>query len=92
MKKSIEEIEDALASLGKNSPWSGKLKVSDEFLNPVFAKFFEKLKLPNLMQKTDLHTLVQYLPETQIPLESPTRTRCHCRNGPNLSKTFQAQP
>ncbi len=69
MEDSIQEIEKALESLGKPSPWSGKLKVSDEFLTPLFKSFFKKLKLPNLMQKTDFHTLVQYLPEEQIPLE-----------------------
>ncbi len=69
MEKTITEIERALATLGKGSPWSIDTKVSDDFLDPLFEAFFEKLEMPNLMQKTNYHTLVKYVPAEQIDPE-----------------------
>lgn len=62
MERSIDEIGAALAALGKPNPWSPDLKVSEEFLDPLFRKFYEALGLPNLMRKTDYHTLAPYVP------------------------------
>jgi ABC-type taurine transport system ATPase subunit len=61
MEESIDEITAALRALGKPDPWSGDIKASDEFLEPLFRKFYEKLRLPNLMGKTDYHTLAPYV-------------------------------
>ena len=69
MEMAIEEIEAALETLGHDSPWSSDIKVSTEFLDPLFSSFFNKLDLPNFMQKTNYHTLVQYLPVEQIDPE-----------------------
>ena len=69
MSKTIVEIENALVTLGKGSPWSLDIKVSDDFLNPLFDAFFKKLGLENLMRKTNYHTLVQYVPAEQIDPE-----------------------
>jgi hypothetical protein len=69
MGEAIEEIENALATLGKASPWSPDIKVSDDFLNPLFDSFFKKLGLENLMLKTNYHRLVQYVPSDQIDPE-----------------------
>ena len=54
MENTIKEIEDALVTLGKGTPWSAGTKVSTDFLEPLFAAFFKKLGLPNLMQKNEL--------------------------------------
>jgi energy-coupling factor transporter ATP-binding protein EcfA2 len=62
MEDSIDQVERALEVLRK-SPWSPDTKVSDEFLSPLFAQFFEALKLPNLMRKTDYHVLAGYVPK-----------------------------
>jgi hypothetical protein len=35
MEASIDEVEKAMATLGKGSPWSPDTKVSDDFLDPV---------------------------------------------------------
>lgn len=68
MEASIDEVEKAMATLGKGSPWSADTKVSDDFLDPLFAAFFKKLGLPNLMRKTDYHVLAQHLrPEDLDP-------------------------
>jgi hypothetical protein len=61
MEASIDEVENTMATLGKGSPWSPDTKVSDDFLNPVFAAFFKRLNLPNLLRKTDYHVLAQHL-------------------------------
>ncbi|MEW5882281.1 MAG: hypothetical protein AB1761_17810, partial [Pseudomonadota bacterium] len=49
MVEAIDEIARALAALGKPEPSSPDLKASDDFLDPLFRRFFEKLELPNLM-------------------------------------------
>lgn len=69
MEETIKEVENALQTLGKESPWSPDTKVSDDFLNPLFAAFFKKLGLENLMQKTNYHTLVQYVSSDAIDPE-----------------------
>ena len=69
IEETIAEIERALATLGRGSPWSVDTKVTDDFLYRLFETFFEKLKLPNLMQKTNYHTLVEYVPADQIDSE-----------------------
>ena len=69
MNEAIAEIEGALAKLNKGSPWSPDTKVSDDFLDPLFDSFFNKLGLENLMRKTNYHTLVQYVPTDQIDPE-----------------------
>ncbi len=59
----------ALAALGKPAPDSPDLKAGDEFLDPLFRMFFEKLKLPNLMAKTDYHTLAPFVPAARLDPE-----------------------
>jgi hypothetical protein len=66
MEETIQEIESALAALGKPSPWGSDLKASDDFLDPLFRKFYQKLGLPNLMRKTDYHTLAPFVPAAAI--------------------------
>ncbi|RJP20211.1 MAG: AAA family ATPase [Candidatus Omnitrophota bacterium] len=68
MEETISEIETALQTLGKE-PWSSQIKASDDFLNPLFKSFFKKLKLPNLMEKSDYHVLASYLPKSLIDPE-----------------------
>lgn len=62
MARATYEIESALVALGKPSPWESELKVSDDFLDPLFKTFYRSLKLPNLMRKTDYHTLAPFVP------------------------------
>ena len=70
MGERITEIENARATLRQESPWSPDIKVTDDFLDGLFETFFEKLKMPNLMQKTNYHSLVKYLPLDQIDPEA----------------------
>lgn len=69
MRESINEIRTALESLGKRSPWDDDMKVSDEFLDPLFRKYFQKLSLPNLMAKKNFYELAEYVPLTEIDEE-----------------------
>jgi len=69
MRECIAEVTAALATLGRPSPWSDEIKASDEFLNPVFERFFKKLALPNLLRKTDYHILAGLLPKDKLAPE-----------------------
>ena len=69
MREAIDKIENAMATLGKGSPWSEDAKVSDDFLTPLFAAYFKRLDLPNLMSKKDFYELAEHVPETEIDPE-----------------------
>ncbi|MEK7684256.1 MAG: AAA family ATPase [Verrucomicrobiota bacterium] len=69
MRECIAEVAAALATLSRPSPWSDDIKASDEFLNPVFERFFKKLGLPNLLRKTDYHVLAGLVPKDKLAPE-----------------------
>ncbi len=69
MHEAINEVSDALATLGRPSPWSEDIKASEDFLEPVFATYFKKLELPNLMRKSGYHVLATLLTPDQITAE-----------------------
>jgi hypothetical protein len=69
LNQAINEVENALATLGKGSPWSPDLKVSDDFLSPVFEKFFASLGIPNVMDKKNFHVLASVVPRSLIDRE-----------------------
>ena len=69
IEETITEIENAFVTLGKGTPWLPETKVSDDFLDQLFEAFFKKLELPNLMRKTNYHSLVKYLQPEQIDSE-----------------------
>ncbi|MGH7993892.1 MAG: AAA family ATPase, partial [Limisphaerales bacterium] len=43
MRDCIQEVTVALQTLGRPDPWSADVKASDDFLNPLFDRFFQKL-------------------------------------------------
>jgi uncharacterized sporulation protein YeaH/YhbH (DUF444 family) len=45
------------------------VKASDEFLDRLFEIFFEKLRLPNLMRKTNYHLLARHVAAQHIDSE-----------------------
>lgn len=69
MRETISEIEGAMKTLDKGSPWDINTKVSDDFLTPLFRAYFEKLKLPILMAKKNFYDLVKYMPVEEIDPE-----------------------
>lgn len=69
MESSIHSLEEALRLLRKGSPWGTDIKASDDFLNPLFEDFYQRLSLPNLMRKTDYHIWAARLNPEQIAPE-----------------------
>ena len=69
MLKAIEEVEAAMRTLGRDSPWSRDAKVSDDFLTPLFETYFQGMQLPNLMNKRNFHELAGYIPDNEIDPE-----------------------
>ncbi|TAN59793.1 ATP-binding protein, partial [bacterium] len=69
MADSIEEVTMALKTLNKPDPWSSDIKASDEFLDPLFKKFFEKLNLPLQLRKSEYHILAGLVPNESIDVE-----------------------
>jgi len=69
MRETIEDMINAMKTLGKGSPWDKDTKVSDEFLIPLFRKFFEKLGHYNVMDKKNFHELARFVPKERIDPE-----------------------
>ncbi|MEK7786816.1 MAG: AAA family ATPase, partial [Chloroflexota bacterium] len=69
MREAINEVSVAFRTLNKPAPWSADIKASDDFLDPLFGKYFERLGLPNLMRKSDYYVLARLVPETLIDSE-----------------------
>jgi hypothetical protein len=69
MRECITEVTNARATLSRPSPWSAGIKASDEFLNPVFERFFKKLGLPNLLRKTGYHVLAGLVSKDKLDPE-----------------------
>ncbi len=74
MQESIHEVEQAMETLGKGSPWDPNTKVSDVFLTPLFETYFEKLNLPNVMAKKNFHELARLVPKANMD----TEVKDHC--------------
>ena len=69
MREAVAEVEAAMDTLGLGSPWSEDSKVSDDFLTPLFERYFGKLGLPNLMNKKDFYELAEYVPLSDLDSE-----------------------
>ncbi len=69
MRQCIAEVSGALETLGRPGPWSDDLKASDDFLTPLFEKYFKRLNLPNLLRKTDFHVLAGVVPKDRLSPE-----------------------
>ena len=71
MERAIDEIEVAMTTLGE-SPWSDDIKVTDRFLDPLFANFFARLELPILLRKTNYHELARFVSPEKLDDEVRT--------------------
>ena len=69
MQQAMDEVAGALRTLGRPEPFGPAVKASDDFLDPVFASYFRKLGIRNLMQKTDYHVLAHLVPRELIDPE-----------------------
>lgn len=69
MHEAIEKMESSLSNLGKPSPWGSELKVSDDFLTPLFTDYFKRLGVYNIMAKKNFHELARFVPTEEIAPE-----------------------
>jgi hypothetical protein len=69
MRDAIREVAAALETLGQPDPWSPDIKATDEFLDPLFRKFFQKLNLPITFRKADYYQLARLVPADVIDNE-----------------------
>ena len=69
MRESIEELTAALKTLDKPSPWSADIKATDEFLDPLFKKFFQKRGLPIELRKSEYHVLASLMEKSALDSE-----------------------
>ena len=69
MQKCIDDLESALKALDKASPWGPDIKASDDFLDPLFKKFYSELGLENLTKKASYYRLADFVPLDDIDPE-----------------------
>lgn len=69
MQSCIEDLVPPVALRDRQDRWWRDVKASDEFLDRLFEMYFERLDLPNLMQKADYHILARLVPEDLIDNE-----------------------
>ena len=69
MRQSIQEVVDAIETIGQEVPWSHDIKASDDFLDPVLRRFFKEVRLPLLLRKCDYHELARLMPKDQVDPE-----------------------
>ena len=69
MKSCILEMSSAFKTMKKSSPWSEDIKASDDFLDPLFANYSEKLKIRLVLRKGEYHRLVRFMHKDDVPAE-----------------------
>ena len=70
MQQAMDAVCAALAQLLQPSPWGAELKVSEQFLDPLFARYHQILGLPeSLMRKKKYYELADFVPLKQIDPE-----------------------
>jgi ABC-type cobalamin/Fe3+-siderophores transport system ATPase subunit len=72
MENAIQKVANAIRTL-RRDPWSDDEKVSDEFLPSVSSEYFASLQLDNRMNKSNFHTLVEFILPNEI---HPELVRC----------------
>ena len=65
----VEELTNALRVTQKPDPWGGEIKVTDDFLDPLFANYYQRLGIPQQTFKRDYHGLADAIPLDEIPAE-----------------------
>lgn len=71
MEDCIDELESSLKTARRPDPWGPHIKVTDDFLNPLFENFYERLGTPQRTYKRDYHGLAEVIPLGQISPEVP---------------------
>lgn len=69
MQGCIAEMVAALKVARRPDPWGPDIKVTDEFLDPLFENYYQRLGTPQQTYKRDYHALAAALPLGQIAPE-----------------------
>jgi len=69
MQSCIEDLTHALTLTNKPDPWGPDIKVTDDFLDPLFKQFYQRLGTPQTTYKRDYHGLAEAIPIGQIDPE-----------------------
>lgn len=62
----IQELEAALKVARRPDPWGKDAKVTDDFLDPLFENYFQRLGTPQQIFKRDYHGLADAIPVGEI--------------------------
>lgn len=65
----MNELVHALKLTNKHDPWGVDIKVTDDFLDPLFRLYYERLGIPQKTFKRDYHGLADAIPASQIDPE-----------------------
>lgn len=65
----LAEIVNALRLTNKPDPWGPDIKVTDDFLDPLFKLYYERLGIPQQTFKRDYHGLADAMPLASIDPE-----------------------
>lgn len=65
----MDELVAALRVARRPDPWGPDIKVTDEFLDPLFENYFQRLGTPQQIYKRDYHGLADGLPLQQLNAE-----------------------
>lgn len=69
LRSCIVDLVASLRTARRPDPWGNDIKVTDEFLDPLFANFYERLGTPQKTFKRDYHGLAVAIPVEQLAPE-----------------------
>ncbi len=69
MRECIERLVPPVALGDLNDVWWRETKATDAFLDRLFADYYERLGLPNLMRKSNYHRLAPFVPSALLDPE-----------------------
>jgi hypothetical protein len=69
MRECVTEIAQALQTLRRLDPWSPDIKATDDFLDPLLTRYFERLDLPGVLRKGQYYQLAQHVSADRLDPE-----------------------
>lgn len=69
----IAELEAAVRVARRPDPWGPDVKVTDDFLDPLFENYFQRLGTPQQTYKRDYHGLAEAIAIDAIDREVVTK-------------------
>lgn len=69
LEECLAELTKALELTNRPDPWGSDIKVTDDFLDPLFKRFYERLGVPQKIFKRDYHGLADAIQQEEIDHE-----------------------